>query len=147
MAHVRQQIRERIATEVTGLTTTGSNVFQSRVYPLQASNLPGLLIYTTSETSEPLDMGRTSRLMGRSLSVNIDAYVKAVSNFDDTVDTVCSEVEVALGGSTINGLVKDIYIESTDIDYQSEGDQPLAVATMVWVCEYETAANAPDTAL
>ena len=147
MAHVRQQIRERIATEVTGLTTTGSNVFQSRVYPLQASNLPRLLIYTTSETSEPLDMGRTSRLMGRSLSVNIDAYVKAVSNFDDTVDTVCSEVEVALGGSTINGLVKDIYIESTDIDYQSEGDQPLAVATMVWVCEYETAANAPDTAL
>jgi len=147
VAHVRQQIRERIATEVTGLTTTGSNVFQSRVYPLQASNLPGLLIYTTSETSEPLDMGRTSRLMGRSLSVNIDAYVKAVSNFDDTVDTVCSEVEVALGGSTINGLVKDIYIESTDIDYQSEGDQPLAVATMVWVCEYETAANAPDTAL
>jgi len=147
MAHVRQQIRERIATEVTGLSTTGSNVFQSRVYPLQASNLPGLLIYTTSETSEPLDMGTTSRLMGRSLSVNIDAYVKAVSNFDDTVDTVCSEVEVALGGSTVNGLVKDIYIESTEIDYQGEGDQPLAVATMVWVCEYETAANAPDTAL
>lgn len=92
-------------------------------------------------------MGGTSRLMGRSLSVNIDAYVKAVSNFDDTVDTVCSEVEVALGGSTVNGLVKDIYLESTEIDYQSEGDQPLAVATMVWVCEYETAANAPDTAL
>jgi hypothetical protein len=147
VAHVRQQIRERIATEVTGLSTTGSKVYQSRVYPLQASNLPGLLIYTTSESSEPLDMGGTSRLMGRSLSVNIDAYVKAVSNFDDTVDTVCSEVEVALGGSTVNGLVKDIYLESTEIDYQSEGDQPLAVATMVWVCEYETAANAPDTAL
>ena len=98
MAHVRQQIRERIATEVTGLSTTGSKVYQSRVYPLQASNLPGLLIYTTSESSEPLDMGGTSRLMGRSLSVNIDAYVKAVSNFDDTVDTVCSEVEVELGG-------------------------------------------------
>jgi hypothetical protein len=147
MAHVRQQIRERIATEVTGLSTTGSKVFQSRVYPLQASNLSGLLIYTTAESSEPIDMGGTSRLMNRTLSVIIEAYVKAVSNYDDTVDTICSEVEVALGGSTVNGLVKDIYLESTEINYQGEGDQPLAIATMTWNVLYETAANAPDTAL
>ena len=144
MAHVRQQIRERIATEVTGLSTTGSKVFQSRVYPLQASNLSGLLIYTTAESSEPIDMGGTSRLMNRTLSVIIEAYVKAVSNYDDTV---CSEVEVALGGSTVNGLVKDIYLESTEINYQGEGDQPLAIATMTWNVLYETASNAPDTAL
>jgi|TARA_R110000824_G_scaffold270162_3_gene458607 hypothetical protein len=147
MAHVRQQIRERIATEVTGLSTTGSKVFQSRVYPLQASNLSGLLIYTTAESSEPIDMGGTSRLMNRTLSVIIEAYVKAVSNYDDTVDTICSEVEVALGGSTVNGLVKDIYLESTEINYQGEGDQPLAIATMTWNVLYETASNAPDTAL
>lgn len=147
MAHVRQQIRERIATEVTGLSTTGSKVFQSRVYPLQASNLSGLLIYTTAESSEPIDMGGTSRLMNRTLSVIIEAYVKAVSNYDDTVDTICSEVEVALGGSTVNGLVKDIYLEATEINYQGEGDQPLAIATMTWNVLYETASNAPDTAL
>ena len=147
MAHVRQQIRERVATEVTGLTTTGSKVYQSRVYPLQSSNLPGLLIYTTAESSEPIDMGGTSRLMNRVLSITIEAYVKATSNYDDTIDTVCSEVETALGGSTVNGLAKDIYLESTDINYQGEGDQPLAIATMTWNCEYQTAANAPDTAL
>lgn len=147
MSHVRQQIRERIATEVTGLTTTGTKVYQSRVYPLQSSNLPGLLIYTTAESSEPIDMGGTSRIFNRVLTVAIEAYVKGTSNYDDTIDTVCSEVETALGGSTINGLVKDIYLESTDINYQGEGDQPLAVATMSWNCLYQTAANAPDTAL
>jgi hypothetical protein len=147
MAHVRQQIRERIATEVTGLTTTGTKVYQSRVYPLQSSNLPGLLIYTTAESSEPIDMGGTSRIFNRVLTVAIEAFVKGTSNYDDTIDTVCSEVETALGGSTINGLVKDIYLESTDINYQGEGDQPLAVATMSWNCLYQTAANAPDTAL
>ena len=73
--------------------------------------------------------------------------MKAVSNYDDTVDTICSEVEVALGGSTVNGLVKDIYLESTEINYQGEGDQPLAIATMTWNVLYETASNAPDTAL
>ena len=88
MAHVRQQIRERVATEVTGLTTTGSKVYQSRVYPLQSSNLPGLLIYTTAESSEPIDMGGTTRLMNRVLSINIESYVKETTNYDDTNDTV-----------------------------------------------------------
>ena len=44
--HLRQQIRERIGTTLTGLSTTGTNVFQSRVYQLEDSNLPALLIYT-----------------------------------------------------------------------------------------------------
>jgi hypothetical protein len=55
--HVRQQIRERIATTITGLTTTGSNVYQSRVYPLDSVSLPALLVYTLSEGSEVDTMG------------------------------------------------------------------------------------------
>ena len=52
--HLRQQIRERIGTTLTGLSTTGSNVFQSRVYPLEDTNLPALVIYTKSEESIPV---------------------------------------------------------------------------------------------
>ena len=44
--HVRQQIREEIGTTLTGLTTTGSRVYQSRVYPLESGGTPALLIYT-----------------------------------------------------------------------------------------------------
>ncbi len=55
--HVRQQIRERIATTITGLSTTGSNVFQSRVYPLDVDSLPALLVYTISESSDVDVMG------------------------------------------------------------------------------------------
>ena len=93
--HVRQQIRERIGTTLTGLTTTGSNVFQSRVYPLEDSNLPALLIYTKVEESMPIDIG-AARTMERNLTVNIEGYVKANSNFDDTIDTICKEVETAM---------------------------------------------------
>ena len=32
MAHVRKQVGDAIVTAVTGLTTTGSNVFRSRVF-------------------------------------------------------------------------------------------------------------------
>ena len=68
--HIRQQIRERIATNVTGLATTGSNVYQSRVYPMASGNLPGLLIYSTSEDSEIDVMGSVGTL-NRILNITV----------------------------------------------------------------------------
>ena len=73
--HVRQQIREQVATTVTGLATTGSNVFQSRVYPLSDSNMPALLVYSTSEDSATDIMG-PSLVTNRELSVVVEGYVK-----------------------------------------------------------------------
>ena len=73
--HIRQQIRERVGTVLTGLTTTGSNVFETRVYPLENTNLPALVIYTKDETSEPLVMS-TDRVMSRVLELIVEIYVK-----------------------------------------------------------------------
>ena len=39
MAHVKQSIRDNAVTAVTGLSTTGSSVFRSRVYPLGTNKL------------------------------------------------------------------------------------------------------------
>ena len=52
MAHIRQSIRDNAVTAVTGLLTTGSNVFRSRVYPLGTNKLPALYVYTDSEVVE-----------------------------------------------------------------------------------------------
>ena len=52
MAHVRQSIRDNAMTAVTGLSTTGSNVFRSRVYPLGTNKLPVLCDYSNGETVE-----------------------------------------------------------------------------------------------
>ena len=79
MAPYRQQIRERVATTLTGLTTTGSNVFQSRVYPIENTKLPCLLIYTKEESSEPLAMN-PPRSIEKILQLVIEAYVKANTN-------------------------------------------------------------------
>ena len=67
MAHLRQSIRERIATDVTSLTTTGANVFQSRIFPVEESKLPCLLVYTTSEDSEVTEMASPRTLWFREL--------------------------------------------------------------------------------
>jgi len=147
MAHIRQQIRERAASTLGSLTTTGSRVYQSRVYPLGSNNLPGLLIYTKSEDSMPETMG-TSRLIMRNLSLVVEGYVKQVSDFDDKVDLICSEVETAMAGDiTLNGLAKDSFLESTEINYDAEGDQPVGVCAMTYSVRYANAEADPDTAV
>ena len=136
MAHKRQAIRERVASTLTGLTTTGSNVFQSRVYPIENTKLPCLLIYTREETSEPLVVN-PPRTIEKVLSLVIEGYVKANTNFDDTIDTICEEVEEALfTDRLINNLALDSFLINTDISYNGEGDNPLGIVVMTFQITY-----------
>ena len=145
--HIRQQIRERVGTTLTGLSTTGSNVYQSRVYNLENSDLPALIIYTRSEDTELLEMGST-RTLERNLSLVVEAYVKANSNYDDTIDTIAKEIESAMGADvTHNNLARDSFLDSTEINYNGEGEQPIAVMTMVYNINYQTTEVAEDVAL
>ena len=143
--HIRQQIREKFGTTLTGLTTTGSRVYESRVYPLET--VPALVIYTKSETSEPIVIG-TDRVMSRELSVVVEGYAKATSNFDDTIDTISKEVEEAIAADrTLGGLAKDTYIESTDIEYTGDGEQPVGYVTLTFLTNYYVQETNPDVAV
>ena len=143
--HVRQQIREKFGTTLTGLTTTGSRVYESRVYPLET--VPALVIYTKSETSEPIVIG-TDRVMSRELSVVVEGYAKATSNFDDTIDTISKEVEEAISADrTLGGLAKDTYIESTEIEYTGDGEQPVGYVSLTFLTNYYVQETNPDIAV
>jgi NDP-sugar pyrophosphorylase family protein len=145
--HVRQQIREYFGTTLTGLTTTGANVFESRVYTLQENTLPSLVIYTKSETSEPIVIV-VDRVMSRDLSVVIEGYVKATSNFDDTIDTISKEVEEAIAADrTLGGLAKDTYVESTEIEFNAEAEQPLGFVSLTFLTNYYVKETNPDVAV
>ena len=143
MSHARQQIREAVATLVTGLTTTGSNVFQSRVYRLQASELPALLVYTNSETVERSHM--TSGLV-RELTLRVEGIAKALADIDDTLDTIGAEVEAALGGQEPAG-VEDLVLQSADVTINGEGEQQVGAIVMDYLVRYRTNEAAPETIL
>ena len=146
MAHLRQQIRERIATLCTGLSTTGSNVFQSRLYPIEDSSLPCLLIYTTTEDSEVTEMA-TPRPMQRSLSVVIQGVYSATQP-DDNLDTIAKEVEVVMAGDKdINSLASSSYLQSTEIEVNAEGTKPIGVIRLTYIVDYRNVDNDPETAI
>lgn len=147
MSHVRQQIRDDIVTTLTGLTTTGSNVFRSRIFPLEETNLPALCIYTKSEASEYDTIG-LPRSVNRILDVAVEAYVKGVSNYDNTLDTIAVEVEEAIAADvTLGNLAKDAQITAFEADFAGDGEQPVAVGRFTVTVEYRTVENDVETAV
>ncbi len=146
MAHLRQSIRERIATDVTGLSTTGSNVFQSRVYPVEDASLPCLLVYTTSEESEVTEIA-SPRPMTRFLNVIVQGVVGATTP-DDTLDDISKEVEVALAGDvSINNLANNSFLSSTTIEFNAEGAKPIGTVMLNYIVEYRNLDNNPESAI
>ncbi len=146
MAHLRQSIRERVATDVTGLTTTGSNVFQTRLYPVESTSLPCLLVYTTSEESEVTEMA-SPRPMTRTLNVVVQGVVSAAQP-DDTLDLISKEVEIALAGDvSINSLASNSFLSSTEIEINADGAKPVGTVMLNYVVEYRNLDNNPESAI
>ena len=147
MAHVRKTIREYFGTQLTGLTTTGANAFESRVYPMQSAKLPAILIYTTTESSEEQAFS-SKRVQNRVLSVEVQGFVRAISNFDDTLDLIAKEVEVAiLDDPTLGGLAINTELTSTQADYSGDGEQPVGTIRLTFDVQYRTETGQPETAI
>ena len=86
--------------------------------------------------------------MSRELLVIVECYVKATSNFDYTIDTISKEVEVAIAADrTLDGLAKDTYLESTEIEFNAEGEKPLGYVSLTFLTNYYVKEKAPDVAV
>jgi len=146
MGHVRQQIREAAATLLTGLTTTGARVYQSRIYTLRDTDLPCLLINTDDEQDVTLGPGENSA-QERNLQLSIRCVSKQVTDLDDKLDTMLAEVETALGNQTLSGKAKALQLESINIEMSDDLEKPVGIATAVFRVTYYTATGTPATAL
>lgn len=133
MPHARQQIRDQLVTTLTGLTTTGSNVNNSRVY--DHAILPCLSVYTLSEEVGDENYNKQFRL----LSVMVEVRAQATENLENTLDTISAEVETAVfanGDTTLNGTCKDFEIEGSEIELSGDAEQPFGLMTMRFVAMY-----------
>jgi hypothetical protein len=141
--HVRKQIRDAIAAKLTGLATTGNNVFVDWAYPLERASLPGLLIRTLPESSQPITMPAPRRYQ-RSARFAVIVIAQLDSNVQDAVDQICKEVEIALAMPNGIAAAKAMTLLATQPDFSGEGIKPVGRAAMTYECVYYTAENAPD---
>lgn len=132
----RTSIRDDVVTALTGLSTTGSNVFRSRVYPIAEAKLPGICIYTATDDAEYGTLTPPRTVM-HTLTLTVEAYVKANTNYDETLDTIQDEVETALYADlTRGGFAKDTRITSFTANFSDEGDQPIAYGEITVEIDY-----------
>jgi hypothetical protein len=147
MAHVRQQIRDRVVTVLTGLATTGANIFRHRYYPLSQASLPGIIIYTEDEGQSYETMG-PNRTIRHDLTLRVEAYVQATANYDNTLDNISVEIEEALSADrTLNGLAKDTRMSSFASAGEAGGEQPALMGRFDILITYHTKESNPEIAV
>jgi len=145
MAHIRKTIREHVVTTITGLSTTGSNVYETRYFPLQTGNLPALIVYTLDETVEDYTLGQNTRTQFRALNLIIEAHCRGTANIDDTLDTIAEEVEEAMVTDiSRGGNAKDTKLVSTEVEFET-ASQKTGLMRLTYLISYNTVENAVQT--
>lgn len=135
--HKRTQIKNAVVSALTGLVTTGTNVFPSRVHAIPAKHLPGLLVYPDEEDSEPGETG-PNRSLDRELSLVIDGQAKSGADIDDVLDGIAEEIETAMNVDRhFSGLALESFLSSTVFRLSGEGRQRAGKIKMTYKIFYQ----------
>jgi hypothetical protein len=144
--HVRKQMRARVTgTTLASLSTVPSaRVHESLVYPLQT--LPAIRVGFEDEDINVASIGGGNRYLQRMVELVIELCAKEAATFEDTLDAIQQEVEVAIANdNTLNGLCKSIVPMRVETERSGESDKPVALRRLVFGVLYITAQNAPQT--
>ena len=146
--HIRKQVRDAAVADLTGLATTGSNVFTARVAPLTSAEMPGLVVMLRAETSQhdtqsPPTIARDGRLV-------VEGRAQGGDGLEDTLDQIAVEVETQIytRAEALDLLLMDIDPLTTEIVLlePSEGvAQRTGVIRMLFPVTYRTPLADPTT--
>ena len=143
VAHVRTEIRARVATLLTGLATTGNSVLTSIPEALDPEELPALVIYTAAETIEDGSFPRP-RVQHRLVDLMIEGCAQAVTGVEDTLDQMALEVEQAIASdNSLGGLVHVCTLQSTETQVSTQGEIPTGSFRMTYSVLYTAREDNP----
>ena len=137
MAIVRGQIRAAVIAGLTGLVTSGSRVFDSRLNPMDAQSMPGICVSIPSEKPGGEECLSSSE---RIADLFIDLYASGAAA-EITLDTMESEIETKLwtmqgGGRWINSLVLGLSFIGMGTKYDGEGAKVYGIRRLMYSVSY-----------
>lgn len=138
MTHPIETILAAVLTKVTGLTTTGTNVFRGKGYRFLPAQVPGLAVFMGEENVA--EVQSHDRLICE-LEVFIDlAVAEPTTITDTTINAMRKEITIALAADYTLGLafVSDFQEIGGDApDISGEADRPAAVMRFGWLATYQ----------
>lgn len=142
--HLHRQIREAVATDLTGLTTSGARVYPNRLHPFEVSSLPGLRISVAEDTVTAATVHQP-HVQEHALALVVECVARASVDLDDTCDQMAKEVEVALAGGVTVGT-RTFYPVLTGSHYDDEAaGTPAGAKRLTFAFDYACLNTTPDT--
>ncbi|PCJ29610.1 MAG: hypothetical protein COA94_01020 [Rickettsiales bacterium] len=144
MVHARTNIRRAFIDLLIGATDAGARIYDSRIYTLEKRSLPEIIVFSDHEEiiTDTISWPRSQE---RSLRVSVECYVKSGNEVSSAVDNISAQVEsLILASSNLGGICKDCRLEATDISLNNDGEQPVALASLVFAVLYRTLENSPE---
>ncbi len=143
--HRAEQIAAAVTTKVTGLVTTGTNVFRSRATVIARTKLPALVVRLISE--EIADES-VSGLLQRDLTIAIQGYARSAieAGLETSLNQIRKEITIALQADPTQGLafVIDTNEAATEYELGEEGEQSVGVIKTEWIIEYRSSRTDPS---
>ena len=141
--HLHKQIRDAVATTLTGLATTAARVYANRLYPMEDTSLPGLRVSTDADDVTPVTL-HLPYVQQHRLTLVVECCARATTGLDDTCDLMQKEVEIALAAGFLIGT-RRLYPVLTGSQYDDEAaGTPAAVKRVEFFVEYHTLNTQPD---
>ena len=163
MAHVRKQIRDYVATLLTGYvydrfgivlldrsggkiqsydsaTPTGS-IYRSRYYAIDDDKLPAIVIYTDSDSSQLMTIG--TRHIMHNLELRLDIINKgSSSNIFENVEQLSADMVRAIENDyDFGGLIKSCELASMNVSVNFGGEKTLCTSQLAFRIRYVTELN------
>lgn len=144
--HRAEQIADALVTKVTGLATTGANVFRGRVHEIPEASLPALCVYVGSDVPRSDGGSSSYRYIDGDLTVMVEAVAKASTGVDSTLIQIRKEVTIALQADVTQGLAFVMNTEEgpATIDLNGDGDKPVGRMRMDWSIRYRRSRTDPS---
>lgn len=128
--HLRTSLRDAMATAVTGLTSTGSRVHKSRLYPVAADALPCLLVACGEQEQIQQE---SNYIQQRTLLMTVRGMAKATGDLDATLNQIALEVEAAVqAAGVLGGKVDDVTLIEIRTDVDDSMDKPVGVIELTY---------------
>jgi hypothetical protein len=144
MSHIRTRIRQNLVTTLKGMTHTDQKVFDSRIYPMNMDTLPGICVYTPSETSGYLSIS-PPRTLDKVITASIEIYVQMIDEYDERLDQIAADAEEKLYTDlTRGGLATDTKVLSFDSTFSGDVEQPVIMGKLTVEIRYSAVEGSPE---
>lgn len=148
MPHIRTQLRDNLETQLSGLVTPQSVLFEFR-QRLDVKDMPAVLVSLTSTEAQPgsFTMGNNYEVEQiQTVVVELHATAATGPEVAQILDQLDFEVEQALGTDlSVGGVLENIWPGSSDLEVNVDQDIVAGVRTISYQAIWRAKFGAADT--